>query len=331
MKKLVKPILGALRAGQRVILVTVVDSNGSTPRKAGSVMAVFEDAHSEGTVGGGALEFEAQTVARGMADMPPFSQTVGYSLSSDETGDVCMICGGDVFVHYHTVAPGADAVALFERVEAASARDSDGWLVWRIAENELTRLTVCGAADAEEEFLPFLRRKPFLSEGEPRFYTLPLSDAGHLYIFGGGHIARELVPLAARVGFPCVVYEDREDFAAAALFPDAKRVVRGDFKRIGEKLKITAAYYVVILKLGHKADFEVLEQTLRMDALYVGCIGSRRKIEILKTRLREAGVTAAQLARLRSPIGVEIKAETPEEIAVSIVGELILFRAEHAG
>jgi xanthine dehydrogenase accessory factor len=329
MKKLASPIIAALEAGQKLAFVTVVDSSGSTPRKAGSVMIVFEDLHSEGTIGGGAIEYEAQFVAEKMLGDIPDSQTIGYSLKSDETGDVCMICGGDVYVHYTIITPTQDAIDTFKAVRDAYSREEDSWLVCKIGEDMDTEFSVAYASSVDEssELRQYLKRAPVYTEGEPRFYTLPLKRTGSVYIFGGGHVAQEIVPLLTRVDFSCVVYEDRADFALKTLFPDAKGIVNASFGAIGENINIGKNDYVIIVTRGHKADFEVLRQTLPTDALYVGCIGSKRKIAILKSRLSEAGLTDEQIARLKSPIGIQILSETPAEIAVSIAAELILFRA----
>ncbi|MDR0861376.1 MAG: XdhC/CoxI family protein, partial [Oscillospiraceae bacterium] len=256
MKKVAKSIVAALARGEKVVLVTVIDSSGSTPRKAGSFMVMFADRHTEGTIGGGAIEFETQIVAEGMLTMDVGSQTVGYSLASTETGDVCMICGGDVYVHYHTVEPTRESVALFQAVEEATELDEDSWLVARIVEGEPTRLAVYadglsdfGSGITESEVLPYLKRKPFVTDEEdeqknkliPRWYTVPLAREGHVFIFGAGHVGQEIAPALTKVGFSCVIYDDRPDFAREELFPTAAKVVCASFKEITENVEIGAA------------------------------------------------------------------------------------------
>jgi xanthine dehydrogenase accessory factor len=251
-----------------------------------------------------------------------------------------MICGGDVYVHYHVAEPDGASVALFDAVEQATRRDEDSWLTLRIADGEATLLALYdgalrdfGSGIAESDIKSLLKRKTFLSgeEDSPvRWYTVPLAKAGHVYIFGCGHVGQEIVPVLTHVGFSCVVYDNRPEFAKEELFPAASRVVCGGYREIAKNVAIGPADYVIIVTPGHKDDYEVLNQTLRTEALYVGSIGSRRKIAILKDRLREAGVPEERILALRSPIGIEIKSETSEEIAVSIAAELILFRAEHA-
>jgi xanthine dehydrogenase accessory factor len=333
LKRMYTSVADALEGGRAAVLVTVVDSDGSTPRKSGSVMAVFGDRTSSGTVGGGALEYEAQRTSGEILDKR-LSNTVEYSLASNELGDLCMVCGGGVTVHYHYLEPRARNAELFRLLAEASVRNEDNWVVYRITDGGPTEVSFCDGRSLRyaeltrfDDVAPLLGRSSALTEGDPRYYVLPLSTAGCVYIFGGGHVAQEVVPALSRVDFRCVVFEDREDYARGELFPDADSVVLGDFDRIGEKLTVGAQDCVVVLTRGHKADYEVLRQMLPLHASYTGCIGSRRKTEFIKGRLRESGVSEEDIARMRSPIGLEIEAETPAEIAVSIAAELILHRA----
>ena len=164
------------------------------------------------------------------------------------------------------------------------------------------------------------------------FYVEPISLAGVTYVFGGGHVARELVPVLEHVGFRCIVFEDRPDFATRELFPTAFGLVLGDFSAIGERIRIGPRDNVVIMTRGHGFDYEVLAQALATPAAYIGCIGSRRKVAATKARLfAEKGYTEEDFARVHTPIGLDIGAETPAEIAISVAAEMIRFRAERVG
>ena len=151
--------------------------------------------------------------------------------------------------------------------------------------------------------------------------------AGLLYIFGGGHVSQALVPVAATVGFRPFIYDDRPEFAAKARFPQAAGTLCGSFTALSRHLTITPNDYVVIMTRGHQADFEVLVQTLRCGARYLGCIGSRKKLALCRDRLLANGFTPEEYARVHAPIGLAIGAQTPEEIAVSVTAELIAVRA----
>jgi xanthine dehydrogenase accessory factor len=155
----------------------------------------------------------------------------------------------------------------------------------------------------------------------------PFASEPVLYIFGGGHVSTQIVPLAARVGFRVHVMDDRADFASPDRFPEASEVLECSFDSVVERLPIDGSSYIVVVTRGHAHDKVVLGQALKTPARYIGMIGSKRKIRIIFDRLMEEGFTREDLDMVHSPIGLAIGAETPEEIAVSIVAELISARA----
>ena len=178
------------------------------------------------------------------------------------------------------------------------------------------------------EEIPFpvdlLQNKAVIRDG---WFAVPVVKAGRTFVFGGGHVSQALVPAIAAVGFRPVVYDDREEFADAKLFPQAEQVIYGDFEHIADHLTVTPDDYVVIMTRGHQADYEVLTQVLRSGAKYIGCIGSKRKLAICRDRLLKADFTEEEYAVVHAPIGLAIGAETPEEIAVSVAAEMIAVRA----
>jgi xanthine dehydrogenase accessory factor len=147
-----------------------------------------------------------------------------------------------------------------------------------------------------------------------------------VYIFGAGHIARSVVHLAAHVGLNTVVVDDREQFVNRRFFPEATGLVVADLSSCMEKLKITPTSYLVIVTRGHRYDQVVLSQAIRTRASYIGLIGSRVKVARIFHTLMAEGATPEQLAAVRAPIGLDLGCRTPEEIAVSIVAQLIAQR-----
>jgi xanthine dehydrogenase accessory factor len=155
----------------------------------------------------------------------------------------------------------------------------------------------------------------------------PIISDPKVFVFGGGHISVCLAPLIKTVGFRLVVADDRPTFANRDRFPQADDVVVDRFEGLLERLAIQDHDYLVIVTRGHLHDLVVLEQALRTNATYIGMIGSRRKTRLLYEELVKRGVPRIRLERVHAPIGLEIGAETPEEIAVSILAELIQVRA----
>lgn len=331
MKKLIEQTLSLLKSGGDAVLVSVIASSGSTPRGAGAMMLVRRDGKSFGTIGGGRVEFEAQKHAAEVYAAGE-SGSVGYNLAPNDVADLGMICGGKVTVYFQYISPNdADMAELLGYLAAAFERGEKTWLIRKFSGEKVTDTGIYGEKGLlfgrsmkENEILPLLKPCSVLS-GE--YYVEPMVREGRVYVFGGGHVSQQLVPVLAKVGFRVVVYEDREEFSRPELFPAAEGIIRGDFTRIADNVTITGADYVVIMTRGHQNDFDVLNQTLRTKASYIGCIGSRAKVAKTKQRLKEAGVEEKDIERMISPIGLEIEAETPEEIAISIAAQMILHRA----
>jgi xanthine dehydrogenase accessory factor len=156
----------------------------------------------------------------------------------------------------------------------------------------------------------------------------PIFSEPTVYIFGAGHISEQLTPLVKKVQFRVVVLDDRDIFANRQRFPDADEVIVSEFERCFDRLTIDESSYIIIVTRGHLYDGRVLEQAVKTKARYIGMIGSKKKIRTLYQNLMEKGIPKASLDRVYAPIGIDINSETPEEIAVSIVAELIKVRGQ---
>ena len=154
-------------------------------------------------------------------------------------------------------------------------------------------------------------------------YIEPIVPSPKVFIFGGGHISLFLAKISAMVGFQVAVIDDRPQFANRERFPEAAEVIAEEFPFALPKLKVNRSSYLVIVTRGHAYDQEVLEWAVKTEARYLGMIGSRRKIQTVYANLKEKGIPQEKLERVHAPIGLNIGALTPEEIAVSIVAEMI--------
>ena len=148
-----------------------------------------------------------------------------------------------------------------------------------------------------------------------------------MYIFGGGHVAQALVPVLASVDFRCVVIEDREEFCKKSLFPKAEKVLLLGEEEWKNALEVSENDYVCIMTRGHQNDLACQAFAIRTQANYIGVIGSRRKVAAVNAKLCAMGFDDDQIARIITPIGLEIGAVTPAEIAVSIAAQMIAHRA----
>ena len=331
MRNMLKTIKNKLEQGQSLVLVTVIASSGATPRGAGARMLVGKEGRICGTIGGGAVEYRSEQIAASVLEKKT-SLGQNFTLTKDDVQNLGMICGGacDVFFHY---LPAGDSytIMLCSEAEAQFQKGSDLWLLTDVSENGrmglyAEALGFWGIAVPEN---PALSRHP---ERTGNIFAEQINSSGKVYIFGGGHVAQELVPVLAHVGFRCVVMDDREEFTKKELFPGAEEVICGDLQNIGGYLTIGNDDYVCVMTRGHAYDTVVQAQVLKCRPTYCGVIGSAFKAAgVRKTLKEEYGLSDDELDLVTTPIGLNIKGETPAEIAISIAAQMILHRAERNG
>ena len=306
MQSIFAKLLYEMEKHHDTVLVTIIRESGSTPRGEGAQMLVGAQGPLGGTIGGGNVEnlsilHARDLIARRCSDLHE------YPLHRSDAEDIGMVCGGDVTALF-TFIPGTDAAW------AALAAD----LLQHIADRRPSYLA-----------LPLDGTVGFLTDDPEKdgFFTMPLSIGERAILFGAGHCSLALTPVLRSVGFRVTVFDDRPDLITPERFPAAERLICGDFSHIDRYLSCSAEDYIVVMTSGHAHDFIVQEQILRRDFAYVGVIGSRAKTAAVNARLRAAGVQETAIASVHTPVGIAIKAVTPEEIAVSIAGEMICERA----
>ena len=337
MKKMFQTIAERMNRGEDLVLVTVVASSGATPRGAGARMLVGAEGRICGTIGGGAVEYRSEQMAADVLRARE-SRTQSFTLARNDVMDLGMICGGDVEVFFHFLdSADASVPALAAEAEALFAEGRDLWLVSELSSGGRlglwSRETGFVGVDAPDALADEMRRKPMrvILDGR-EYYLEQIRSSGRVYVFGCGHVAQELVPVLAHVGFRCVALDDRPEFARRELFPDAEEVRVVDFGDLKSAVTLTQEDYVCVMTRGHAFDSVAQAFAMQSPACYIGVIGSRRKVAGVTARLKqEYGFCDADFARVTSPIGLYIRAETPAEIAISIAGQLIEVRAERSG
>ncbi len=322
MKTVVSDIIAAMKNKKPVMLCSILTGTGSSPRGAGARLAVFEDGSFSGTIGGGAVEHIV--IGKAARDLKPsrFS-LVTYSMEGNEHNDTNMICGGTVTVCFQPLRP-KDLPVLGKLLDVLN-KDCNAWLYMRLSARGVSDFDVFEAGEIPAKLQPYCSHTAYYKNG---LYMEPVSQKGTVYVFGGGHVGKALVPVLASVDFRVVVFDNRSYLAKPENFPDASEVICGEYERFAEKIALTEDDYVVIMTPGHQADFEVLCQALSVRTTYIGCIGSRNKIAVTRKRLLERGFSMNEIDRIHAPIGLAILAETPAEIAISVAAELIRHRKE---
>jgi len=240
-------------------LVTVIRTEGSTPRKAGAKMVVDWKGHTNGTVGGGTAEAKLIKLAK-TCIRENRTDTLVYNMADDGRPGTEMICGGTM-----------------------------------------------------------------------EFFIEPLQVTPTLFIFGGGHVAHALYQMARFVGFDCEIIEDRKEVLTQERFREARKLHLGNPGKVAAGLPIQPQDYVVIATRHHKFDLEVLQALIHKPLKYLGMLASVRKKAELFGKLREQGINNELLEKVHTPVGLAIEAETPEEIAVSIVAEMIHIKNRKTG
>ena len=164
--------------------------------------------------------------------------------------------------------------------------------------------------------------------GQLEVFIEPVLPRLRAFIFGAGHISKSLSAVATIAGFDTVVADDRGSFANRERFPEAGEVIAGEYEEIFPKLTVNASSYILIVTRGHRDDLRVLRWALSTEARYIAMIGSRRKVISLVKELEKEGVAIDRPERLFAPMGLDIGAVTPEEIAVAVVAEMIAVRRD---
>lgn len=162
--------------------------------------------------------------------------------------------------------------------------------------------------------------------GKLDVYLEPILPDPRLIIFGGGHVSKMLARICKMIGFHITVVDDREAFANKERFPEADALVVDEFEKACQSISVNEHTYLLIVTRGHQYDQAVTEWAVHTKARYIGLLGSKRKVALIRKHLLEIGIPKKQLANLYAPIGIDIGSETPEEIAVSVAAELVTVR-----
>ncbi len=341
MRHILSPLAKVLTAQQPAILVTIIEQSGSAPRSSGARMFIDRDGNSYGTIGGGIVEKSCQTEALKMFTAETHSKILDFTLDSTSAAEDGMICGGAVKILLQKTTP--QLLPLITLLQQEYAQRSRPLLLTKLPKGEespeltvITNAQIKPATDTAPlpaELVAAIRHKmekrrtPFTTRyNKEHYFAEPLIDPGCLYIVGAGHVSLATARLAGSVDFTVKVMDDRADFANHNRFPDVDEIiVLPNFTNCLPELG--ANDYVVIVTRGHAHDQEVAEQALASGAGYIGMIGSRKKWAVTIQKLIASGFTQTEIDRIHCPIGLAIGADTPEEIAISIIAELVAHRA----
>jgi len=342
-----------LGSGEKVVVATVVRTKGSTPQKPGAKLLVREDGSGTGTLGGGCVEGDIWFAAKQLMQEGGGTEYREYELNEDLAAEDGLICGGtmyflidpiyspDTYLPYAAeidkAYSGSGAVALATVVrsgEKGHSKIGDKLFVRENGENE-------GSIGDDEEndqarnkafaLMAHGRNDYVTTKSGMEYFIEAYTTPPQLVICGGGHVARALASLAKPLEFRLFITDDREEFANDDRFPEADIIISETPEQALPKLPINPNTFIVVATRGHRYDNVALLAAAKTSAKYVGLMGSKRKTILIYEDLIRAGLEYDRLNEIRSPIGLDIKARTPEEIAISIMSEILMFRLGGSG
>jgi xanthine dehydrogenase accessory factor len=296
------------RAGRRATMATLVRTAGTTPRKEGTKMFVGNDGNIFGsvTIGGCVDARVIEQSTEVLSSSAP--RLINMQLGDEEAWEIGLTCGGavDIFVE-----PLNDEVmSLYETAKRE----------WQAGRTVAIATVIAGDDLGKRYLVPDPPRQSGVTDN---VYIEVLRPPSTLIIFGASAVAIPLVTFAKTLGFRTIVIDGRARFASRERFPDADDIRVGIVSEIAGQMQFGPTTPIVLVAHDYKIDVPVLEKALASDAPYVGLLGSRRRGATILQMLRDAGVAATQLARVRTPIGLDLGGETAADIALSIVSEII--------
>jgi xanthine dehydrogenase accessory factor len=345
MKEVIQEAARLLEQGQPCVLATVVRTRGSTPQKPGAKLVVRADGTALGTLGGGCVEGDIWFAASEMLRRNQGPQFKDYYLNEDIAARDGLVCGGTMYffldplnrddflpyardiLHAYQGGPVVGTATIVKANDPSLMgkrlllRD-DGSIHGSLGAPTLDR----EAADAIRQVADLGNNTYLVADNGVELFIEGFTTPPTLVIMGGGHVGKAMYHAALPLGFRIYVVDDRPDFASKERFPDAAGAVLAPFEKGLDQVPINANTYIVVATRGHRQDDLALEAAIQTPATYVGLMGSKRKTLLIYKHLLKKGYSPDALRKVKAPVGLDIGALTPEEIAVSVLAEIIMVR-----
>ena len=350
MKEVIQGAVDALKDGKPCVLATVVRTKGSTPQKAGAMLLVRDDGSGLGTLGGGCVEGDIWFAAKEILRRNGGPEFKDYYLNEDIAARDGLVCGGTMYFYLEPLRDdgeflpfGNDIVDAYEGGEPVSLATvvnspsgnlgaklllrTGGMVSGSLGTAELNAVALEAAHRVAE-----VGNSESLSTGDgTEIFVEGFTTPPTLVMIGGGHVGKATADLAHFLGYRVFVVDDRPEFSNEERFPYAEQTVVAPYDEWASHLGINVNSFLVVGTRGHRFDDMALESALTTRARYIGLLGSRRKTLMIYRRLMEQGVAKDRIKEVYAPVGLNIGALTPEELAVSIMSEVIMVRRGGGG
>ncbi len=353
MKNIHVRLLELLKKGEQLALATIIQTKGSTPQIPGASALFSAEGRLEGTLGGGLLEFEAEKeILQSLKEKA--SRLSDFFLKEDISAEEGAICGGEAKILIDTSPE--EHLDSFQELNQCLSKRQPGILATFISLISAEKISLLREWVERKEKQDMSLKSPFspfqkeiekaFSEGKPSLlkaggkkapgktkesllFLEPTFPLPQLVIAGAGHIGQALTRLGSFLNFEVTVIDDRPEYANKKMLPEADHILVEEIGKAVQNFPTSGDTYLVIVTRGHRHDGEALRQCIASQAAYVGMIGSRRKIKLMRKKFLEKGwATPDQFDRVHAPIGLDIQSKTVEEIAISIAAQLVLVRSQ---
>ena len=347
MREVIQGAIDDLKDGQPCVLATVVRTKGSTPQKAGAMLLVRQERTGVGTLGGGCVEGDIWFAAKEILRLNGGAEFKDYYLNEDIAARDGLVCGGTMYFYLEPLRDQKDFITVGNEILEAydggqpvslatvvNAIDGGPALGSKLLlRSDGTVSGSFGNAEFDAQVIEVSRKVADIGANE----SFNLSDGTEVFadgfttpptlvMVGGGHVGKATADLAYSLGYRVYLVDDRPEFCNEERFPYAEERVIETYDKWTDHLDLNVNSFVVVATRGHRFDDMALESALKTRARYIGVLGSRRKTIMIYRRLLQQGVPLERIKEVYAPIGLNIGAVEPEELAVSIMSEIIMVR-----
>lgn len=349
MKNIFSEAIKLIKKNELFSIATVIKTTGSTPQKAGARMLIRQNGQTIGTLGGGCVEsnicfFAKDLIKKGKTAIH-LSQ---YELNNELAAQDGLLCGGTMFFFIESIVDSQKQLKFFEAIDSA-CKGGQSVVMVRLVQPGKNNHACIGATllihenenvigtlgNLELDLSAIRNAQKIMHYGQNKYVTTDRGDEyfieaftapDKIIIFGGGHIAKALAPLAKNLGFYLAVTDEQQEFANQNRFPEADMLIPLSPEQALSKIPVYPNTFIIIATRGHYHDSSALEAAVKTQARYIGLVGSRRKVTLIYRQLIKKGIPVERIKEVHAPVGLDIHAATPEEIALSIMAEILRCR-----
>ena len=352
MHEVIEKSLIELEQGKKIVLATVVNTKGSTPQKIGSKLLIRKDGSTIGTLGGGCVEgdiwFESKTMLE--ENTPEESRYREYTLNQELAEEEGLVCGGTMFFLLDKLEPNKSNIEYLRTLQNSLNGKEGGKSLITLVDSTNNKIMtgtkkifdfdqtsnikndeIFADPNQIEDVINNRQNKCVKLEDGNEWYVEMYTTPSTLLICGGGHIANSLAPLAHKLNFNVWITDDRKEFANSNRFPNAERIVNDLPENALKSLPVTENTYIIIATRGHRYDLVATQAAVSTNAKYIGLLGSMRKAILVSEDLLKNGIPEDKVKAIRSPVGLDLRGRSPDEIAVSIIAEMLMIREGGTG